>query len=81
MRSRRTCRAASNVGDLASRDGKFPYVHRDHPVSYALERMGVAGVDVVPVVSRADIRQMFGTISLADILAGYGVEQEKAVQD
>jgi hypothetical protein len=35
--------------------------------------MGTAGVDVVPVVSRANIHQMYGIVTLASILATYGV--------
>jgi CIC family chloride channel protein len=63
------------IGDLLAADAPYPYVHADHPLSYALERMGSSGVDVVPVVSRANIRQMQGVVSLADILAKYGVSR------
>ena len=59
--------------DLIEAHPEYPYVHSDHPLSYALERMGTAGVDVVPVVSRANIRQMYGIVTLAGILATYGV--------
>jgi chloride channel protein, CIC family len=61
------------VGDVLKANGDFPYVHADHPLSHALERMGAKGVDVVPVVSRANIRQMYGVVALKDILATYGV--------
>jgi CIC family chloride channel protein len=61
------------VRDLLKADSGYPYVHADHPLSYALERMGAKGVDVVPVVSRANIRQMYGVVALKDILATYGV--------
>ena len=59
--------------DLIKAHHDYPYVHSDHPLSYALERMGTAGVDVVPVVSRANIHQMYGIVTLAGILATYGV--------
>jgi len=59
--------------DLIKAHPDYPYVHSDHPLSYALERMGTAGVDVVPVVSRANIHQMYGIVTLAGILATYGV--------
>jgi len=59
--------------DLIKAHPDYPYVHSDHPLSYALERMGTAGVDVVPVVSRANIHQMYGIVTLASILATYGV--------
>ena len=29
--------------DLLKTNGEYPYVHSDHPVSYALERMGATG--------------------------------------
>ena len=67
---------ANSVGDLIIADGKYPYVHPDHPLSYALERMGAARVDVLPVVSRANVRQMQGIVSLADVLAAYGLARE-----
>ncbi|HEY6989712.1 MAG TPA: chloride channel protein [Bryobacteraceae bacterium] len=61
------------MSDLLKAHPEYPYVHSDHPLSYALERMGTAGVDVVPVVSRANIHQMYGVVTLAGILATYGV--------
>lgn len=61
------------MADLIKANGNYPYVHPDHPLSYALERMGATGVDVVPVVSRANIHQMYGIVTLSDILATYGV--------
>jgi CIC family chloride channel protein len=54
-------------------DTRFPHVHADHPVSYALERMREGGVDVLPVVSRASIHEISGVIGLRDILESYGV--------
>ena len=32
-------------------------------------------MDVLPVVSRANIQQMQGIVSLADVLAAYGCEE------
>jgi CIC family chloride channel protein len=60
--------------DVVEPGASFPYVHPDHPLSLALERMGTAAVDAVPVVSRANIRHVFGVITLPDILAAYGVQ-------
>jgi CBS domain-containing protein len=48
-------------------------VHPDHPLSLALERMGFAAVDAIPVVSRANLRLVCGIVTLPDILAAYGV--------
>ena len=61
------------VRDLIDVNAAYPYVHPDHPLSHALERMGANGVDVVPVVSRANIHAMYGVITLSDILATYGI--------
>ena len=61
------------VGDLMKLNGNYPFVYSEHPLSYALERMGSNGVDVVPVVSRANIHQLQGIVTLSDILATYGV--------
>jgi CIC family chloride channel protein len=51
----------------------IPYVHPDHSLSLALERMGAGGLNVLPVVSRANLRQLIGIIALDDILDAYGV--------
>jgi len=52
---------------------ELPHVHPDHSLSLALERMGASGLNVLPVVSRANVRQLIGIISLDDILDAYGV--------
>jgi CIC family chloride channel protein len=64
------------LGELISQDSPFPYVHPDHPLSLALERMGAHAIDTVPVVSRADIRQPYGVVTLSDVLAAFGVGKE-----
>jgi CBS domain-containing protein len=51
----------------------FPHVHGDHTLDQALERMGAARLDVLPVVSRADIHKLEGIITLGDVLVAYGV--------
>ena len=50
-----------------------PHVHVDQSLSVALQRMGAARCDVLPVVDRADIRMVIGAITLDDILEEYGV--------
>jgi CIC family chloride channel protein len=52
---------------------EIPHVHPDHSLSLALERMGTSGLNVLPVVSRANVRQLLGIIVLEDILEAYGV--------
>lgn len=53
----------------------FPHVHSDHGLDLALERMGANRIDILPVVSRADVHQLLGVVSLHDILESYGVSQ------
>jgi predicted transcriptional regulator len=60
---------------LDARD--FPHVHADHPLHVALERMGAAKLDVLPVVSRANIHFLVGIVVLPDVLHAFGVEQRE----
>jgi CIC family chloride channel protein len=53
--------------------GDLPHVHIDHPLHVALDRMGASQLDLLPVVSRANVRQLRGVVTLEDILADYGV--------
>ena len=57
-----------------SRD--FPHVHVDQGLDLALERMGENRVELLPVVSRANVHQLLGVVSLRDVLESYGVSQE-----
>ena len=63
--------------DFMETGAAYPYVHPDHPVSYALERMRESGVNVLPVVSRAGIHEIGGVIGLKEILEAYGVPTSK----
>ena len=56
---------------------EFPHVHADHPLDLALESMGAARLDVLPVVSRANIHQMLGIVVLSDVLNSFGVDPTK----
>jgi CIC family chloride channel protein len=58
----------------------FPHVHADHPLYVALERMGTAKLDVLPVVSRADIHELLGIVALPDVLNAFGVEGRDSVE-
>jgi len=51
----------------------FPHIHTDQALDLALERMGSNQTDLLPVVSRADIHQLVGIITLQDVLDAYGV--------
>jgi CIC family chloride channel protein len=57
----------------------LPHVHSDHSLSLALERMGTTGLGVLPVVSRANVRQLLGVIALDDVLKAYGVANRDRV--
>ncbi|MEP6717323.1 MAG: chloride channel protein, partial [Terriglobia bacterium] len=59
----------------AMRKDESEFVYPDQPLSIALERMGIAGVDALPVVSREYGRTYLGTVTLADILRAYGIER------
>src|SRR5262249_33892883 len=52
---------------------EFPHLHADHSLDAALERMGEMKLDVLPVVGRANVRELEGIVTLADVLAEYGV--------
>jgi CIC family chloride channel protein len=55
--------------------GEFPHLHADHSLSAALDRMGAARLDVLPVVSRANIRELEGVVTLKDVLNLYGLRE------
>jgi len=61
------------IGNPTGAGVGYAFVHPDQTVSYALEQMRDAGLDVLPVVSRANIREMLGIITLTGILGTYGV--------
>jgi chloride channel protein, CIC family len=52
---------------------EFPHVHADHALHIALERMSEDRLDLLPVVSRADIHKLEGIVTLRDVLDSYGV--------
>ena len=58
---------------------ELPHVHVDHTLSLALERMGSSHLHALPVVSRANVRQLLGVVVLDDILAAYGVAEPAKV--
>ena len=58
----------------------FPHVHADQPLDLALERMGAAKLDMLPVVSRADVHQILGVVALSDVLKAFGIDRPEAEQ-
>ena len=51
----------------------FPHVHSDQRLDLALDRMGTNQIEILPVVSRADVHKLEGVVTLRDVLASYGV--------
>jgi chloride channel protein, CIC family len=51
----------------------FPHLHSDHGLDLALERMGSNHLDMLPVVSRADVHKLQGIVTLNDVLQAYGI--------
>jgi CIC family chloride channel protein len=70
---------AENQGDRPLADlvnpVEFPHVHQDQSLELALNRMGAAGLDILPVVSRADVHKLEGVIAIRDLLDSYGVSK------
>lgn len=63
---------AKKLGELMDA-GVFPHVHPDQGLDLALERMGANQIEVLPVVSRADVHKLEGIVTLRDVLDSYGV--------
>jgi CIC family chloride channel protein len=64
--------ATKRVAELVD-SRNFPHVHLDHSLHFALDRMGASQLDVLPVVSRADVHKLEGIVTLHDVLDAYGV--------
>jgi CIC family chloride channel protein len=67
-------KGATLVRDLIDGGSEFPHVHMDHSAGQVLERMRGRGVDSMPVVSRTDIHELEGIVTLSGILAAYRVQ-------
>jgi len=58
----------------------FPHLHADHSLDVALRKIAETGWKALPVVSRDNVREWKGTLSLPDILAAYGVANADDVE-
>jgi chloride channel protein, CIC family len=56
----------------------FPHLHPDHSLNTALDRMGATQLEALPVVSRANVHQLEGIVTLPDVLRLYGVSWKKS---
>jgi len=70
----------AGIRETISSHAEFPHAHPDHPVSLVLDRMRAEGVDTLPVVSRTDVYNVEGVVTLSRILASYGVPGKRAPQ-
>jgi tetratricopeptide (TPR) repeat protein len=50
----------------------YPYVHMDHSLDTAMRLMAQTGFEVLPVVSRTNLRELVGVVTLPEILNAYG---------
>jgi CIC family chloride channel protein len=67
--------AASRPADSLTAKN-FPHVHLDHSLDATLRRMASSEINVLPVVSRSDIRDLKGVVTLKGILEAYGIGAE-----
>jgi CIC family chloride channel protein len=80
--SKRSLERAANTHGMAKQlsdlvDAQtFPHLHADQSLQMALERMGGARLDLLPVVSRADVHKLEGVVLLRDVLDSYGIGAE-----
>ena len=65
--------AAVQIPDELMTARNFPHVHLDHPLDVALKRMADSKMNVLPVVSRSDVRDLKGVVTLNGILQAYGI--------
>jgi len=61
-----------SLGEMLA-EREIPHVHPDQALHVALERLGANGIDVLPVVSRADVHKLEGVVNLQDVLNLYRV--------
>jgi chloride channel protein, CIC family len=53
----------------------FPHLHSDQGLDLALERMGANQLEILPMVSRADVHKLEGVVTLRDVLDSYGASR------
>ena len=66
--------SAAHLKSSSHGDDSYIYLHPDHPINYALERMRTSGYEALPVVSRAGIHDLCGILTLSQILETYGID-------
>ena len=71
----------ANVLNRHSNAEELIYAYLDDSLSVVLERMGKSGYNALPVVSRADLRQLVGVVTLDDILKAYGIAKPSGLEE
>jgi chloride channel protein, CIC family len=66
--------ADKKLGELVDAP-HFPHIHSDQGLDLALELMGANRLEILPVVSRADVHKLEGIVALQDVLDAYGVSR------
>ncbi len=59
-------------------EARFPHLHTDHSLDSAMRRIVQSKLRVLPVVSRSNIRELRGTLSVQDILDAYALSNPAA---
>ena len=54
-------------------EDRFPHLHLDHSLDAAMRRITQSGLTALPVVSRSNLRDLKGTISVQDVLDSYAI--------
>ncbi len=57
----------------------FPHLHADHTLDDAMHRFAQQEMDVLPVVSRSNVRDLKGTVSFDDVFAAYRIGKPEDV--
>jgi tetratricopeptide (TPR) repeat protein/CBS domain-containing protein len=68
---------AELVSPVAFDEQSHPHMHPDDPLEIAISHLADGRLGALPVVSRTNVRELKGTISLADALAAYALVGDK----
>jgi CIC family chloride channel protein len=85
QQGRERAHVAELLRDSHMADGSVPgslaQVYPDDSLDLALRRMAQSGLNVLPVVSRTNSRQVVGVISIRDVMTAYGFNKGVPRQD
>jgi CIC family chloride channel protein len=77
----RVMRPAAELVTPWMTEPEAPHLHLDQSLGKALAIMGQTGYRILPVVSRADAKNILGVVTLSDVLKGYGLSHESRMED